>query len=129
MYDLGRQFASWSLNKAGVNVDAGIVAFALGRRSPNRMDVAGKNTTRVSNVGAILKTNAEAKTVAEKLGFKKTKFTSDGQAVFFDGKYYITRDVTGHKGGAFKGATSVEALGSKTTRTGTFDINMKRIGD
>ncbi|RFD30453.1 hypothetical protein CER19_08655 [Pseudomonas sp. GL93] len=42
---------------------------------------------------------------------------------------YITRDLDGHNGGAWKAAKSVKALGSKDTRLGTFDVNMKRIGD
>lgn len=78
----------------------------------------------------IYKTTKEAKAAAEALGFKKIKDTvHDGQAVFTDGKTYITRDLDGHNGGAWKRADSVENLGSKETRIGTFDVNLKRIGN
>jgi hypothetical protein len=35
----------------------------------------------------------------------------------------------GHSGGAWKGATTVANLGSKKTRSGTYDADLKRIGD
>ncbi|WP_428555644.1 toxin C-terminal domain-containing protein [Pseudomonas edaphica] len=52
-----------------------------------------------------------------------------GQAVFKRGNLYITRDLDGHNGGAWKAAKSVKDLGSRETRSGTFDVNMERIGD
>jgi len=42
---------------------------------------------------------------------------------------YITPDRDGHNNGAWKGASSVKNLGSKKTRSGTYDANLKRIGD
>lgn len=78
----------------------------------------------------VYKTTKEAKAAAEALGFKKIKDTvHDGQAVFTDGKSYITRDLDGHNGGAWKMADSVKNLGSKETRAGTFDVNLRRIGN
>jgi filamentous hemagglutinin len=42
----------------------------------------------------------------------------------------MTRDLDGHDGGAWKMADSVKGLGSKETRIGTFDAQLKtRIGD
>ncbi|MBW8776594.1 MAG: hypothetical protein JF596_16750 [Stenotrophomonas sp.] len=41
---------------------------------------------------------------------------------------FISRDVDGHNGGAWKAAKSVKALGSRDTRLGTFDSNLKKIG-
>ncbi|WP_411705615.1 toxin C-terminal domain-containing protein [Edaphovirga cremea] len=35
----------------------------------------------------------------------------------------------GHNGGFWKVADSVKNFGSKKTRTGTFDIDLNRIGD
>ncbi len=35
----------------------------------------------------------------------------------------------GHNGGAWKGATSIKNLGSKDTRSGTYDVFLTRIGD
>ena len=78
----------------------------------------------------VFKTNKEAAKAAEILGFKKiNEKIHGGQAVFKRGKDYITRDLDGHNGGAWKMAGSVKALGSREQRAGTFDINLKRIGD
>ncbi|WP_436799981.1 toxin C-terminal domain-containing protein [Pseudomonas synxantha] len=41
----------------------------------------------------------------------------------------MTRDLDGHNGGAWKAATSIKDLNSKSMRLGTFDLNLKRIGD
>ena len=47
-----------------------------------------------------------------------------------DPNQYITRDVDGHNGGAWKVADSVRDLGSRDTRSGTFNADLtKRIGD
>lgn len=78
----------------------------------------------------VYKTTKEAQKAAEALGFRRINETiHDGQAVFRRGKDFITRDMDGHNGGAWKMADSVKNLGSKETRAGTFDINLKRIGD
>ncbi|WP_375740548.1 toxin C-terminal domain-containing protein [Pseudomonas boanensis] len=78
----------------------------------------------------VYKTTKEAKQAAEKLGFKKINETvHNGQAVFKRGKEFITRDLDGHNGGAWKMAESVNALGNRETRSGTFDENLNRIGD
>ena len=76
------------------------------------------------------------KRAAGQLGFKKTNFRSNGQPVYKKGNRYISPDVgsgpgTGgsHNGGVWKMASSPEKLGSKTTRMGTFDANLVRIGD
>ena len=72
----------------------------------------------------------EAKVAAEALGYQKISETvHGGQALFRKGKSYITRDLDGHNGGAWKTASSVKALESRTTRDGTFDKNLNRIGD
>ena len=68
----------------------------------------------------------------ESLGYKKTNERSHGQAVYKNSKgkpKYITKDVDSHNGGAWKGADSVKDLGSKKTRTGTYDSKLNRIGD
>ena len=71
-----------------------------------------------------------AKKAAEAMGYKKTNYrTKSDAAVFKKGNSYISRDIDGHNGGAWKEASSVDKLNSKTTRNGTYDINMKRIGD
>ena len=78
----------------------------------------------------VYKTTKEAKLAAEAMGFTKINDTiHGGQAVFKRGKDFITRDLDGHNGGAWKMADSVKNLGSKETRAGTFDVNLNRIGD
>ncbi|HGO5815439.1 TPA: toxin C-terminal domain-containing protein [Mannheimia haemolytica] len=68
--------------------------------------------------------------VAKELGYIKTNYrTKSGAAVFKKGNSYITRDVDGHNGGAWKEASSPEKLNKKETRNGTFDINLNKIGD
>ncbi|MFD1177720.1 toxin C-terminal domain-containing protein [Paenibacillus puldeungensis] len=74
-------------------------------------------------------TTKEATAAAKKLGYTKTNFTSHGQPVFKKGNKYITPDVDGHNGGLWKMADSVKNLGSKSTRMGTYDENLTRIGD
>jgi RHS repeat-associated protein len=71
---------------------------------------------------------------AEELGYAKINERSHGQSIFYNSKApknmrYITPDVDGHNGGFWKAADSVKNLGSRKTRTGTFDIDFKRIGD
>lgn len=83
-----------------------------------------------AGVGALVfKTTKDAVVAAEKLGFKRINETIKGQAIFSDGKRFITRDIDGHNGGAWKMADSVRNLGSKETRMGTFDANLNKIGD
>ncbi|MFC5698277.1 toxin C-terminal domain-containing protein [Pseudomonas sp. GCM10022186] len=80
--------------------------------------------------GAVYRTNKEAKIAAEALGFSKVSETvHGGQAVYKKGGLYITRDLDGHNGGAWKMADSIKGLNSKRTRLGTYDVNLKRIGD
>jgi RHS repeat-associated protein len=66
---------------------------------------------------------------AAALGFRPSNERSHGQPVFTDGRRFITPDADGHIGGTWKMARSVRALGSKTTRSGTYDANLNRIGD
>ena len=49
--------------------------------------------------------------------------------VFYNGKNYISPDRYGHNGGKWKMAKKVEDLFRKETRMGTYDENLKRIGD
>lgn len=83
-----------------------------------------------------LTTDSAAKALATELGYSSTNYLSSGARVFsrtakdaVSGPKYITRDVTSHIGGVWKGATSVDNLRSKATRSGTYDAILKRIGD
>lgn len=76
-------------------------------------------------------TGAAADAAAERLGYSKTKYRSHGQPVYKadKGRKYITPDIDGHVGGVWKMADSVENLRSKSTRMGTFDANLNKIGE
>ncbi|MBK6727203.1 MAG: hypothetical protein IPG63_08100 [Xanthomonadales bacterium] len=90
----------------------------------------GVKAKQLAAAGAVVfKTTKEAADAARKLGFRRISETIRGQAIFTDGKRFITRDIDSHKGGAWKMADSVENLGSRETRTGTFDATLERIGD
>ena len=79
--------------------------------------------------GPVFKTTKEASAKAEELGFEKIKERVNGQPVYRKGNEYITRDVDGHNGGAWKKAKSVKDLPKKETRSGTYDSDLNRIGD
>ncbi|MDO4897047.1 MAG: toxin C-terminal domain-containing protein [Moraxella sp.] len=100
-------------------------------QSATALSVAnGTVTPTRATRGAIYKTDAEATKAATALGYTKTNYrTKSGAVVFRKGNSYISRDVDGHNGGAWKEASSPEKLNSKGTRNGTFDINMNRVGD
>ena len=69
--------------------------------------------------------------IAATLGYQKTNYKSNGEAVYYNNKdkTYITYDNTAHIVGGWKMAKSPEALGSKETRTGTYTLDLKRVGD
>jgi RHS repeat-associated protein len=83
----------------------------------------------VGGGGGLRMTAKEATLAAEKLGFKITNYYSHGQPVFKKGNQYITPDVDAHSGGIWKMADSIENLLKKKTRMGTYDENLRRIGD
>jgi hypothetical protein len=74
-------------------------------------------------------TSQEAAEIAKKLGFRKTNYYIHNQPVFQKGNKFITTDIDSHNGGFWKMADSIKNLSRKTTRMGTYDQNLKRIGD
>lgn len=88
----------------------------------------GQKGTRPS-AEPFYKTTQQATQAAEALGYKKINETVKNQAVYKKGNSFITRDIDGHIGGAWKMAGSVKDLGKKATRDGTYDSNLERIGD
>lgn len=70
--------------------------------------------------------------VAKELGYNKVKGRKlHGQAIFQNSKAkrsmrYISRDIDNHNGGYWKAAKSINDLGSRATRTGTFDKYLRR---
>jgi uncharacterized protein RhaS with RHS repeats len=82
----------------------------------------------VGEAGASRLTTSQASDLARYIGFTKRvkapHFNSKGQAVFTDGRVFITQDVTSHKGGVWK------VIDRKGNRLGTYDALLtKRIGD
>ena len=77
--------------------------------------------------------NNEATAAAKKLGYTKVKGASmHGNAVFTNSKAsralrYITADADVHSGGVWKAAKSIADLGSKATRSGTYDALLEWI--
>ncbi len=81
-----------------------------------------------STDGPVYKNDTGAAAAAAELGFRKTNERAKGAAVFTDGERYITRDRTGHNGGAWKMADSPRELRRRQTRTATVDRNLNPIG-
>jgi RHS repeat-associated protein len=72
-------------------------------------------------------TNSQAGDLANWLGYTRVKGTSHGQAIFTNGKNFITQDVDGHIGGTWKMARTPDAF-SKQQRLGTYDYELNWIG-
>ena len=62
-------------------------------------------------------------------GYRKVNGHSHGEKIYTNGKFYISQDNTSHKGGTWKMARKREDLLSKQRRLGTYDENLKKIGD
>ncbi|HLB94042.1 MAG TPA: toxin C-terminal domain-containing protein [Candidatus Babeliales bacterium] len=67
--------------------------------------------------------------VIKEHGFKKTNYYSNGQQVLQKGNKFIAIDIDSHNGGIWKMANSVKKLEYRTTRLGTYDQKLNRIGD
>jgi RHS repeat-associated protein len=94
------------------------------------LNIFGLGAKSAVAVGVVFRTTKDASIAANKLGFRRISETVHGQAVFKSGKLFITRDVDGHNGGAWKVGESVDALRSKVTRLGTYNSDLTvRIGD
>jgi len=104
---------------------------ALGKAKNGVKSEAASGGSNASRAGgeAVKITTKEATVMAEKLGFTKTNYESSGEAVFKKGNRYITLDKKSHNGGIWKMADSVKNLGSKPTRMGTYDKDLKWIGE
>ena len=90
-----------------------------------------KNSKNIYNSAKRIRpmTSREALEAAKALGFEPTGQFSHGQPIFKKSNKYITPDIDGHIGGVWKMANSIKDLGSKKNRLGTYDKNLKRIGD
>lgn len=113
----------------GLQVSKGWHALGVAKRNSKDAIPTVVNTAKAS-VGPFFKTTKEAAEAAKALGFKRLKERINGQTIFRKGNNYISRDVDGHNGGAWKMADSVRDLASKETRSGTFSADLtRRIGD
>ena len=90
--------------------------------------LANKVDDAIDTINAVYKIDDFAK-LAQKHGYHPIGQYSHGQPIFKKGNKYITPDIDSHKGGVWKMANSVKGLRSKKTRLGTYDANLKRIGD
>jgi hypothetical protein len=88
----------------------------------------GGQTGAVS-FGPFFKTTKEATAAANELGFSKVAGTVNGQAIYSNGKTFISRDIDGHNGGVWKMAKTIRDLGQRSTRMGTYDKFLNWIGD
>ena len=73
-------------------------------------------------------TNAQATDLARWNGFEPTRGRLRGQVIFRRGNRYIVQDIDSHMGGTWKMADSLEGLRRKSTRMGTYDEQLNRIG-
>ena len=75
-------------------------------------------------------TGPQALAAAKKLGYRKVDGQlSHKQPIFTNGKNFISPDADVHSGGVWKMAKKMKNLYAKETRGGTYDANLKRIGD
>ena len=90
--------------------------------------LANKADDAIDTINAVDKIDDFTK-LAQKHGYHPIGQYSHGQPIFRKGNKYITPDIDSHKGGVWKMANSAKGLRSKKTRLGTYDANLKRIGD
>lgn len=103
----------------------------VGLKAAKEATLAAEPTAKL-----FLATNKEARAAAKANGWKEVKGArSNEQPVFTDGKKFFSADVGSgngagsHNGGVWKRADSVKNLGKKETREGTFDADLRKIGD
>lgn len=110
-----------------------VVGLIVGVIAKQGLKTAIKKWSKSVVASMIRSVPAVAKEAAKDLGYSQVNETSHGQKVFKrnkgKGPKYISPDKDGHNGGAWKGASSIKNLGSKKTRSGTYDAELNRIGD
>lgn len=98
-------------------------------------DVEDSHTYFVSGSNVLVHNSCkEVEALSEKLGYSKVNGQQfHGQVIITNKKAsrelrYITQDLDSHNGGYWKAASSIKNLRSKTTRSGTYDMFLRRIG-
>ena len=99
------------------------------KKDDDKDKIVKKDQNKNNRPTAQRMTAKQARIEAKKLGFEETNYLSQNEPVFKKGNLYITPDRKAHNGGVWKMANSVKGLEQKTTRLGTYDANLNRIGD
>lgn len=90
-----------------------------------RVDELGK---RIVNPPAAPRYQTDA--LASHLGYRPTgAVDSRGQMIYKRGRNFIVQDVDSHNGGFWKMARSTSDLQRRSTRSGTYDFLLERIGE
>ena len=98
-------------------------------------EVEGFHTYYVGAGCVLVHNTCTTDKVAKDLGYSKNSERSHGQPVYSNSNAkralkYISPDIDAHNGGYWKAADSIKNLGSRNTRSGTYDITLSvRIGD
>ena len=121
--------AVWLIPYAGDIVKTGKVKKDIGIIN-NAIETANKGkkgfVTFIQGHGS----NAKYVSVAQPKGYRKIKQnTHEGMPIYTNGKKYISPDKDGYNGGIWKMADSPEKLRNKSTRNGTYDEKLNRIGE
>jgi hypothetical protein len=114
------------INPGAPDVNSGSEIFPIVQCSP-LTSTAEPLPTQVPRQTAPL-TNAQATDLARYLGYRPINQIIKGERVFTNGRTYIVQDTTSHSGGTWKIATTVGALRTKVTRSGTTDPLLTPIG-
>lgn len=121
--------AGVALIKAGATTaGAGAVLMANGKQNQE----AGYNRGKKNEITFTQGKGDKAKKITVNIpdGYKRINEKSKyGMPIFSNGKNCISPDRLGHNGGIWKKADSVKELKSRTTRLGTYDKDLNRIGD
>ena len=112
-----------SAAKVATAANTGGGGFLQRLRAFNWADDTG--AVRIPGSGSPL-TSSQAAQMAERVGYRGTNFISRGEKVFTNGKTFITQDTTGHAGGLWKMADSVQNL-RPGSRLGTYDFDLNWI--
>jgi hypothetical protein len=115
-------FAKKGKGRAGSRPGAGA--------TPAGGPASGEPPDQLRERGRPIWSAAEAHRKAIAMGFVKMNQRSSGEAIYRKGRRYISRDLDGHNGGAWKMGYVSDRLRNRTTRLGTYNKDLtQRVGD
>ena len=126
---VGAEVASVS---AATTVTGGIMVMNSSKNKSDGYERGKSSKNSSSDYSFIQGTPGNKRKVTTQIpdGYKKVKgHHPHGADVFYNGKQYITPDKDNHNGGMWKMAKKLKDLFHRNTRMGTYDENLKRIGD